>query len=220
MFGIGNSLCNTGSKFHRGQPILYREVNEHRRVVDVKPVTVVEDSDDQIALWLPLDTPSKKPVLHNHTPGAPRRWTEGNWSLQDSFWRVAERLILIKPDQLRATWVGWSRERVFEGWYVNMQSKLVRTRLGFDIRDHHLNILVEPDREWRWKDASELDLCVEDGRMDPVQAEDTRAEGLRAIAEIECNEGPFSQSWEDWHPDPTLSHPQLTPDWNDLSMYS
>ncbi len=209
------------TSFQRGQPILYREVDARRKIItDVKPVTVVEDSDTQVVLWLPLDTPSKKPVLHSRIPGKSRRWTEGNWSLQDSVWRWAELLIIIKPDQLRATWVKWSRERIFQGWYVNMQSNLVCTGLGFDIRDHSLDILVEPDREWRWKDEEELDICVEDGRIEPTHAKDIRAEGLRAVAEIESNEGPFSEGWEDWYPDPTFPRPELTSDWNDLSMYS
>ncbi len=209
------------SRCRLAETILYREVDEHRRsIIDVKPVTVVEDSEIQIVLWLPLDTPSKRPVLQNHTPGTPRRWTKGSWSLEDSFWRWAELLIVIKPDQLRATWVRWSRERLFQGWYVNMQSKLMRTRFGFDIRDHQLDILVEPNRKWRWKDQEELDICVEDGRIDSAQANDIRAEGRLAVTEIENDEGPFSDGWEDWHPNPTFPRPELTSDWDDLSMYS
>ena len=156
------------TRFPRGESILYREVDENRRIIDVKPVTVVEDSDSQIVLWLPVDTPTKKPVLLNHIPGTPRIWTDGAWTLNDSVWRRAELLIVIKSDQLRATWVRWSRERDFQGWYVNMQSKPRRTRLGFDIRDHQLDILVEPDRKWRWKDTEELDRCVVDGGINTV----------------------------------------------------
>ena len=206
------------SKFHYGESILYRGFDEHRQIVDVKPVTVVEDSDIQVALWLPLNTPSKKPVLLNHTPGTPRRWIEGGWSLKDSVWRWAELLIIVKPGQRRATWVRWSREREFQGWYVNMQSRLVRTRLGFDLRDHQLDILVEPNREWRWKDEDELDLCVEDRRLSLEQAKEIRAEGRRAVEEIEQNAGPFSEGWQNWHPDAMLPRPTLSPDWDDLSM--
>ena len=101
-----------------------------------------------------------------------------------------------------------------------MQSKLTRTRLGFDIRDHQLDILVEPNRDWRWKDEDELDSCVEEGRIDPKHAKAIRAEGQRAVDEIERNEGPFSDGWENWHPDPMLLRPELSPDWDDLSMYS
>ena len=41
-----------------------------------------------------------------------------------------------------------------------MQSVLTRTRLGFDLRDHQPDIVIEPNRAWRWKDEDELDICV------------------------------------------------------------
>lgn len=206
--------------FSRGESILYRETDEHGQIIDVKPVTVVEDSDIQIVLWLPLNTPSKKAELINHTPGTPRRWTKNNWALQDSTWQWAELLIVVNPHQQRATWVRWSREREFLGWYVNMQSELTRTRLGFVLRDHQLDILVEPNREWRWKNEDELELCMQNGRVSAEDAEAIYAEGQRAVEEIEQNLGPFSAGWEDWHPDPKLPRPTLSPDWDDLSMYS
>jgi predicted RNA-binding protein associated with RNAse of E/G family len=207
------------SRFCHGESILYRELDEHGRIVDAKPVVVVEDFDTRVVLWLPLGTPTKKPVLLNHTPGTPRRWEEGNWELVDGVWRWAEILIIVRPDDFRATWVRWSADRIFQGWYVNLQSKLTRTHLGFDLTDHQLDIVVEPNRNWRWKDQDELDLHVELGRLTPKQAKTIRAEGQRAIEEIEGNGGSFSDGWEEWCPDPLLTRPELTANWNDLSMY-
>ena len=207
------------SKFCYGEPILYRELDEHGQVVDVKPVTVIEDSDVQIALWLPLGTPTKKPVLLNHTPGTPRNWVEGSWALVDSTWQWAELLIVVRPDNCRATWVRWSADRVFQGWYVNLQSKLCRTHLGFDFRDHQLDIIVEPNRNWRWKDQDELDLAVELGRLTPAQGKAVREEGQLAVMEIERNSGLYSESLEQWCPEASLTRPKLRADWNDLSMY-
>lgn len=171
-------------RFEPGQVTLYREIVD-RVILDVKPVTVVEDTDDQLLLWLPLGTPSKRPVLLDHVPGTPRRWTDSNWELQDSTWQWAELLIVIHPDQYRATWVRWSENRDFLGWCVNMQSRLARTPLGFDFRDHQMDLTVEPDRWYQWKDQAELDICVEDGRLQPQEAESIREEGDRAIEEIE-----------------------------------
>ena len=47
-----------------------------KKIIDVNPVTVVEDSDIQINLWLPLDTSAKRGVERNLMIGSPRRWTE------------------------------------------------------------------------------------------------------------------------------------------------
>ena len=207
------------SKFLYGAQILYRELDEHSHVIDVKPVTVVEDSDERIVLWLPLGTPTKKPVLLKHIPSTPRDWVKRSWALVDSIWQWAELLIIIRPDECRATWVRWAADRVFQGWYVNLQSKPGRTRLGFDIWDHQLDIIVEPDRNWRWKDQDELDLAVELGRLTPGLGKAVRAEGQVAVEEIERNGGLYSEGWEHWHPDATLTRPKLRADWNDLSMY-
>ena len=209
----------TTKKFQYGDTILYRGIEEHHQICDVRPVIVIEDSDTQIVLYLPIDTPSKKPVLLNHKRGTPRRWTKDNWRLEDAVWKWSEMLIIVKPDQQRATLVRWSIVREFQGWYVNMQSKLVRTRLGFDHRDHQLDILVDPNFEWRWKDEEELELCVEDGRFTPQEADEIREEGLRAITEIEQKAGPFADGWENWQPKASSPRPTIPPDWQDLSMY-
>ena len=114
----------------------------------------------------------------------------------DSIWQWAELLIIVRPDECRAIWVRWSADREFQGWYVNLQSKLRRSRLGFDFRDHQLDIIVEPDRNWRWKDQDELDLAVELGRMTRGLGKAVRAEGQLAVEEIERNGGLYSESWE------------------------
>ncbi|MBT4099244.1 MAG: DUF402 domain-containing protein [Gemmatimonadetes bacterium] len=204
--------------FGSGDVILLRGLDEHHRVIDVKPVRVVQDDADLSVLWLQRSTATMKAVLYDHTPGTPRRWEDGSWQLEESVWRH-EILILTRPAERRATWVRWTADRDFYGWYVNMQSPMQRTRLGFDHRDHQLDILVDPDRNWRWKDEDELDLCVEIGRMTATMALEVRQEGQRAIRQIEANAPPLSDGWESWCPDPTWTPPGLPEDWDDLSMY-
>ena len=215
--GEGDSQDQPG--FDPGESILYRTLDERQQVTSVLPVRVVQDTDDLIAMWIPLGTPTIKPQLIHHTPGTPRRWVEGNWNLIPAKWRWAELLILVCPGQARAVWVRWSAVREFEGWAVNLQSPLTRTRLGFDHWDQQLDILVAPDRRWQWKDEDELELAVELGRMSRAQAEEVRAEGLRAVEEIEQCRFPYGNEWACWRPDPTWAPPELVDRWDDLSMY-
>jgi len=79
---------------------------------------------------------------------------------------------------------------------VNLQSPMARTRLGFDHWDHQLDIVVAPDRSWRYKDEDELELCVETGRMTAATALAVREEGCRVIEQIEANAPPFCDGWE------------------------
>ena len=207
------------SRFSIGNSILYRELDEKGRIIDVKPVTVVEDSDARTLLWLPLGTPSKKPVLSFDTPDRPRDWVNRTWTLADSVWRWAELLIIVRPGEFRATWVRWSADGVFQGWYVNLQSKLTRTRLGFDFRDHQLDIIVDPERSWTWKDRDEFDLAIRQGRMTPEVGRTALNEGRLAVDEIAGPGGVYTEGWENWRPDATLARPKMREDWDDLSMY-
>ena len=192
-------------------------MDEHGQIIDVKPVTVVEDAVSRVVLWLPPGTPTMKAELLHPSTDKPRRWDKG-WRLVEATWR-SEALIVIQPDQLRAIKVRWTKDRVFQGWYVNLQSRLRRTRLGFDTRDYQLDIVVAPDRSWRWKDEDELDLAVELGRLTPAQGAAVRVEGRGAIEDIERNEAPYSDGWENWQPSKEFNLPQLTSEWDDLSMY-
>ena len=114
-------------RFSVGSSVLYRGLDEHRRVVSVLPVRVVQDDQELVVLWLPLGTPTMKPELIDHTPGMPRRWVDGNWVLVQATWRWAELLIIVRPGERRATWVRWAEDRTFQGWAVNMQSELNRS---------------------------------------------------------------------------------------------
>ncbi|NKB68481.1 MAG: DUF402 domain-containing protein [Candidatus Latescibacteria bacterium] len=181
--------------FNKGETIVYRDLDEQGQVVHAKSVIVIEDSDDQIVLWVPVGAPTMKGELLNPSSTGPRRWNEG-WHLVETTW-WSENLIITKPDQLRSIlYDGIKRE--FYSWYTHIQSRLRRTPLGFDKRDFQLDIVVEPDRQWRWKDEDELELAVELGSLTPEQAEAVRVEGQRAVAELEANAGPYADGWEDW----------------------
>jgi hypothetical protein len=212
-------LSRVSARFPKGQVVLQRGVDERRRLIDVKPVTVVQDTENLVALWLPIGVPTKQPRLLTHDSGTPRRWEDGNWELIDSVWRWAELLILVRPHQLRATWVRWSESREFLGWAVNFQSELTRTHLGFDLTDYQLDILVEPDRSWQWKDEEEFQIAIETGRIPRELAEEIRKEAHRATEDIENSRWPFSSAFMDWKPDGLSPPTSLSSTWANLSMY-
>jgi len=206
--------------FRHGDAVMYRDLGSHREIRSVLPVRVVRDDPGCVVLWLPLGVPSMKPTLIHHTPRTPRSWHDGNWFLQRSTWNWAELLIIARDRECRATWVRWSADRTFQGWAVNLQSPLIRTRIGFDHCDRQLDIMVEPDRSWTWKDQDELELAVETGRMTREQADSVRDESGRAVSDIENNRSPFGDGWESWKPDGSWPQPALREDWADVSMHT
>jgi len=105
----------------------------------------------------------------------------------------------------------------FLGWYVNLETPWRRTALGYDSTDHLLDIWVDPDRRWRWKDENHLAEAVEIELFSQEQAREFRAEGERVIEQIEAWSGPFDEGWEIWRPDPTWPLPSVPDGWDRLS---
>ncbi len=83
--------------------------------------------------------------------------------------------------------------------------------------DLALDVVIDVDRTWRWKDEDELETFVASGVFDEDLAERLRAEGLRVAGRAERNEAPFDEPWPSWRPDPAwVSPPSLPDDWNVL----
>ena len=200
------------ARFARGDAVLHRipfvvESGAQAPCIgDVKPMVVVEDREELVSLWLPPGTPTKQSVPL--VEGQPKPWLDGEWKLIDNVW-PSNLLIFMVPDKWRATWVWWTPDWEFLGWYVNLQEPFRRTPLGFDVRDLQLDILVDTERKWRWKDEDELEASIEPGVICEAVAERTRAEGEAAVADIERGAWPFTDNMRDWRPDPAWPIPTL-----------
>jgi len=99
-------------------------------------------------------------------------------------------------------------------WYVNLEAPPAPwadgTLAGIDTSDHALDIVVTPDRRWRWKDEHEyLERAGHPDYWTVEQAGDIRAEGERVIRDIDAAAFPFDGSWCDFRPDPTWPLPAL-----------
>lgn len=79
--------------------------------------------------------------------------------------------------------------------------------------DLMLDIVVEPDLSWRWKDADEFDEILRSGIFDGDLGQRVRTTADRVIELIERRAPPFCEPWPDWRPDPGW-RPALPPDWN------
>ena len=78
------------------------------------------------------------------------------------------------------------------GWYVNLQTPLARTPIGFDTVDHALDVLVALDRSsWTWKDEDELAEAIALGLFTEADAASFRYWGERAVEHLVLRQPPF-----------------------------
>jgi Protein of unknown function (DUF402) len=180
-----------------------------------RPQRVVRDEGDFAVLWFPQGTRWKAPTT---PPGRPLEQNRGerlatcalsgDWVFRDAEWDV-DTLVLVREGDCHALWVSWLPSGEHWGWYVNLQLPFRRTTLGFETMDLVLDLIVDPDGSWRWKDEDELATWVARGVFEPELAERIRAEGESVLARA-----PWPTGWEEWRPDPAWELPELPDDWD------
>jgi hypothetical protein len=177
--------------------------------VGAVPVRAVA-TDGALALWLGAGTITAwVGVGGRHIRDVPlvERFTQP-WEPVEHAWRGDGVVILQAPSRAYSTWHFRANGR-FAGWYVNLEAVWQPFALGFDTEDHILDVWVERDGTWRWKDEDELEVALETGFVTPEEAAAIRAEGERVVAEW-----PFPTGWEDWEPDPSWPVPRLPAGWD------
>jgi hypothetical protein len=98
---------------------------------------------------------------------------------------------------------------------VNIELPWTRARGAIETMDHELDIVIAPDRTWRWKDEDLLARWVELGAHTQREADAFREVGERVVAErIVPWAAPFDEGWTSWRPDPAWQLPRLPADWD------
>lgn len=199
-------------RFRAGQPVVLRET-WNGRVWEARTAIAVEDTDDRTLLYVPPHAPKKRAA-----DSASRflRIPVADWNLVDT--RSSNRHVLsfAWPGREYAVLMSWHGDSgEFIGWYINLQSPLERSPVGFDAVDHVLDIVITSDRVWRWKDEHEMTLAIETGLFTEADAARFREHGEAVIATIKAREEPFDDRWKSWTPDPYWSEaPALLNGWD------
>lgn len=193
-------------RWQPGDQIVRREICLGRPWLG-QPAIVVEDSEELLALYIAEGSALAYP--HGDWPGGRHPW-QGK-----ERWRGHGVLQLQRPGEAHAVWLFWrGHERTLRFWYVNLQAPFRRTPLGIDTQDHELDIVVEPDGAWRFKDEQWLDEWVRLGRWTQDEVAAIRGEGARIAAELDAGRHWWKESWATWEPDPAWQGGELPDDWD------
>jgi hypothetical protein len=141
-----------------------------RRVWEVHSTRVVKDTPEETVLALLPESECAFPTgdirrsLGDFSLGT--RWSQaarGDWELTKSPWGNAA-LMILTPETYYAVWIFLgSSPKAFDNYYVNFQVPYVRSRLGFDTYDLELDLVVEPNWTWRWKDRASYEEGIAKG---------------------------------------------------------
>jgi hypothetical protein len=209
-------------RFEPGRLVLHRNIRGGR-IAWVRLACVVSDDDRGLALWINRFSPVANEVSAD---GRGMRtmpfteWITAGTALKHGRWSGPGVLKLLPTGAAHSVW--WFRDEAgdFQSWYVNLEEPGVRWDdghvAGVDIVDQDLDIVVAPDRSWRWKDEEEFleRLAIPEHYWVADEAA-VRAEGERVVKLIEAGDFPFDGTWCDFQPDPGWSGPAaLPPGWD------
>jgi hypothetical protein len=201
VFALGRVVLR---RYHRASTYLF-----------VKPMVVARDDAGGLLLWMPAGTEvaglrdDDGRTLHAAPIGAMR-----NPRLVRTTWGERDVLILMPPGAAHSVWWFFRHGR-FDGWYVNLETPARRHEDGVDATDLVLDVVVAPDRSWRWKDEDEFaDRIGVPGYFNRAGAGEIRAEGERLVKLVEAGAFPFDGTYTDFRPDPSWPEPHLPAGWD------
>ncbi|WP_340558343.1 cytidylyl-2-hydroxypropylphosphonate hydrolase [Streptomyces sp. GSL17-111] len=209
---------HSGAYWSPGTHILWRyRANGQDHPHICRPVTVVRDTPELLAVWMAPGTQCVKPQLADGTPvhrePLETRYTKPR-TITRCRWFGAGVLKLARPADPWSVWLFWEPGWRFKNWYVNLEEPRLRWSHGVDSEDHFLDLEVHADRSWQWRDEDEFAQAQAAGLMDAAQARRVRAAGRAALDLVLAWGPPFTDGWEDWRPDPSWPIPRLPGDWD------
>jgi predicted RNA-binding protein associated with RNAse of E/G family len=184
------------------------------QISHARPVTVVEDRDDLIALHLAAGTKIKACNAPGDMSPFMNSVLSRRWNLDDVEWEWNNVLMLARPDEWFSIWGFWNVQgRGHLGWYVNLEEPITRSGQFYNTRDLQLDIVIMPDGKWFWKDEAEFAEMCELGLITADEAARVRSDGERVIDMLERGDTWWLE-WNDWAPDPSWTIPTFPPGWD------
>jgi len=204
--------------FAAGRQVLYRNIDGDR-LASVRPCRVISDDERGLLLWLARGSAV---LVEEAVDGRGIRqmpfaeWITLEYRVVPAVWQGPGLLKFIPPDADHSVWFFRDDRGRFTNWYVNLEYRALRWDdgdvAGVDVIDQDLDIVIDPDRTWRWKDEDEFtERLAHPGHYWVRDEAAVRAEGRRVIKQIEAGDFPFDGTWTDFQPDPAWPIPAVVP---------
>ncbi|OLT47091.1 hypothetical protein BJF85_00440 [Saccharomonospora sp. CUA-673] len=195
-----------------GEDVVLTFVRPDGSVGQRHPLRVVADDGTRLLGWLPVGTPivGSRLVDGRTLREAPlaERFRVPRVPVHD-VWRGTSTLRLVDDERWSSVWWFFAGDGTFTGWYVNLEIPCGRDAHGPVRIDGVVDVVVEPDGTWRWKDLDEAAAAVEAGRLTQTQLERLRDEGRRCGELAERGAYPFDGTWTDFRPEPGTPAPRV-----------
>ena len=202
-----------------GDVIVWRGVFRNR-VWHAQPVIVVKDTPEEMCVTLLPGTECVAPEGYlDGKDSAKRRWSfkEKDWKLENYAWRTNRLLILLEPDTYYSTMFFWRADsNDFLLYYINFQLPFQRSHCGIDTLDLDLDLIINPDFSFRWKDEDDYQKAIDHEVIMPEWTQEIEIAKKEIFNKLEKRQYPYDGSWLNWMPYPHWLPPKLPKNWDKI----
>jgi len=203
-----------------GDVILWRGIYRNR-IWHAIPTIVVKDEPQEIALLiLPgANCMVEENYAHGTGKNGKRRWdfTTEDWKVEKFTWHTNRVLILVEPQKYYSIMHFWNHDTdTFLGYYVNFQEPYKSNDCGIDAIDLDLDLDIEPDLSFYWKDEDDYQKAIEHGLITAEWIKGIEDSKIEVLDRLRQCQYPFDGSWLNWKPDPTWQPPTLPQNWDKI----
>jgi protein associated with RNAse G/E len=202
-----------------GDVIVWRAIFRNR-IWNALAVIIVKDTPEEIILTLlPEAECMTETDYAKGKKNGKRRWDfkDEFWKLEKYSWRTNRLLFLLAPEKYYSIiyfWNGTTNE--FRCYYINFQLPFRRSPLGIDTLDLELDLVIDPNFLYRWKDLDEYEQAIEAGIILPGWVDEIETAKLEVLDRLAKRQYPFDGSWLSWKPDPNWLPPKLAENWDKI----
>jgi len=187
-------------RFLPGERVEIREILDEK-VWTVRPVTVIEDSEDQFVSYLAPGTLIDYPVDVEHGERCFNMWLSGEWELAKKELAAPGILRIAPRGEPFEVFAAVLPNEGVASWYVNFQEPLRRQPHGFDTMDETLDLIVSRDlSSWQRRDQDELEMAAAMGLYRSEDVERLLASCSSVEEQLASGKVPWVLSWLEWRP--------------------
>lgn len=183
------------------------------------PTFVVKDTLQELVLAILPGTVCKVEKDYGKGKSGKRIWDfkDTDWELDNFIWHTNRLLFIVEPGKYYSINLFWNHEKnEFIGYYVNFQHPYRRSDCGVDALDLELDIDIDPNLNFRWKDVGDYQKAIECGVISAECIHGIEAAKPEILERLEKRQYPFDGSWLDWMPHPNWSPPALPENWDKI----
>lgn len=157
-------------------------------------------------------------IHHDFSHGS--RWQESKietFTLREYIWHTNRLLIFLEPEKYFACCIFWNHtSNHFGCYYINFQLPFQRSHCGFDTLDLDLDIVIDTQCNWEWKDLEEYNAGIKEGGILAEWVEGIENSKNDVFERINKRSYPLDGSWLEWRPPEDWIPPKLPKGWQVL----